>query len=120
DQEKARFSKNLISPMEPEQIARFDQERPDLVVPAREAMQIVLQIFLFFPRELSDLQGSSFEAKPGWLLGERFSRDGIFQQHPRNRKLALIAQGDRDMGNVADLGRFPIAKASGGYIFNPS
>ena len=119
NQQIMRLGIDAITAVQAEQVAALHHHRPNLVVAAHITLNLVVRRHLPAGRQHADLQPFSLDAETRRLLIECLLRQHIFQQYPRDRQPARVANGDGNADFFADFRRQVLASPAGGDAFDP-
>ena len=111
DQHEGRMSEHPEPSMQPEQVARLQHQRADLVIASANALQLILQHHLGAGAEHADPQALALHLEPGIEHIESAARQHVFEQQPGNRQRARVLDRDHHDDALADLQGQPAERA---------
>ncbi len=102
-QSKMRFARHAKTAVQSEDIAGFQQQRPQLIITAHEKSHLVVQAFHRAGRQTGKHQSSAFHLDPMGHLRQGFARQRVFNDQPRNGKRAVVFNFNGDFGGFANF-----------------
>ena len=119
DQQEMRRGEHAVAPVQPEQVARLDHQRADLVVSAAIALQLIKNRAPAAAAEHGQLYASPLDLQTRRLVQKRPARQQVFQQHPDNGQPAGVVDRNHHCHGVTHVDRVAVALPHGRKIPDP-
>ena len=116
DQQEVRRGEHAVAAVQPEQVARLDHQRADLVVSAAIALQLIKQRVPAAAAEHGQLDALPVDLQTRRLVDEGPAGQQVFDQHPGHRQPAGVLQRNHHGHGIAHVGRVAVALPHGGKV----